>query len=124
MKTTLALLLTLIPSLYLGATASPVTFSRPTEHRVVILQKPYEGTKPGVHLTGVFVDIPHAGFQLLNPLAPKEYGYGEKYAAWPTGPLTSVHYPDGPSGLRQVDRQSGPGATRETGGIKLFGFEF
>jgi hypothetical protein len=74
--------------------------------------------------TGVFADAPHAGFQLISPFAPARYGNGEKYAAWPTGSVVSFHLPDGPSGTRQVDHVPGPGANRDAGGIKLFGFEF
>jgi len=60
---------------------------------------------------GVFVDGIKYGFIMISPAAPAEYGNGEKYLA-------------APSSKADLQHESGPAAHRDTGGIKLFSFEF
>jgi hypothetical protein len=62
-------------------------------------------------LGGVFVDGGKYGPILISPAAPATYGMGEKYLA-------------APSTRWDVERQSGPAAHRDAGGIKVFTFEF
>jgi hypothetical protein len=60
---------------------------------------------------GVFVDGAKYGTQIINPGAPAEFGMGEKYLA-------------APNARYDLERESGPAAHRDTGGIKLLSFEF
>jgi hypothetical protein len=62
-------------------------------------------------LGGVFVDGAKYGTQLINPSAPASYGMGEKY-------LTA------PSPTQDVQHESARAAHRDSGGIKVFSFEF
>ena len=60
---------------------------------------------------GVFADGAKYGWVLISPGADPAYGIGEKYLA-------------APSTTQDLQHESGPAAHRETGGIKLFTFEF
>jgi hypothetical protein len=60
---------------------------------------------------GVFVDGAKYGTVMISPTAPAEYGMGEKYLS-------------APSSRSDLQHESGAAAHRETGGIKLFTFEF
>ena len=62
-------------------------------------------------LSGVFVDGAKYGWEMISPGAPADFGTGEKYLA-------------APSSRSDLQHESGPAAHRETGGIKLFTFEF
>lgn len=62
-------------------------------------------------LGGVFVDGGKYGPVMISPTAPAEYGMGEKYLA-------------APSTRWDLQHESGPASHRDTGGIKLFTFEF
>jgi hypothetical protein len=61
---------------------------------------------------GIFVDGAKHGWVMISPAAPSEYGYGEKYLSAPR-----QYGPD-------VSHLSTTGAHRDTGGFKLFSFEF
>jgi hypothetical protein len=62
-------------------------------------------------LGGIFVDGAKYGTQLINPAAPASYGMGEKYLS-------------APSSTADLQHESGPAAHRQSGGLKLFSFEF
>jgi hypothetical protein len=62
-------------------------------------------------LGGAITDTVKYGPQMVSPFAPAEYGMGEKYLSAP-----DTRY--------DLDRESGPAAHRDTGGIKLFSLEF
>ena len=71
---------------------------------------PHPDLKP--RLGGVFVDGAKYGAIMISPTAPASYGIGEKYLAAPLpDPADPQH-------------EAGPAAHRDTGGIKLFTFEF
>ena len=70
---------------------------------------PHPVLKP--KLGGVFVDGGKYGFVMVSPTAPAEYGMGEKYLS-------------APNSRYDLERQSGPAAHRDAGGIKLFSIEF
>ncbi len=63
--------------------------------------------------TGVIYEMSRDGFVVINPAAPKDFGYGEKYLT--TNPF--------PAGTLSQDNNSSE-AKREFGGIKLIGAEF
>jgi len=71
---------------------------------------PHPDLKP--KLGGVFVDGAIYGAIMISPTAPASYGIGEKYLA---APLPDAEDPQ---------HETGPAAHRDTGGIKLFTFEF
>ena len=60
---------------------------------------------------GIFVDGAKYGWTIISPLAPITWGNGEKY----------MSAPDPRYDLLQ---ESGPAAHRQSGGFKLFSFEF
>ena len=60
---------------------------------------------------GVFVDGVKYGTIMISPGAPAEYGMGERYLSAPSTRFDLQH-------------ESGPAAHRDTGGLKLFTFEF
>jgi hypothetical protein len=60
---------------------------------------------------GIFVDGGKYGPVMISPAAPASYGMGEKYLA-------------APSTRWDLQHESGPAAHRDTGGMKLFTFEF
>ena len=62
-------------------------------------------------LGGIFVDGAQYGTVMISPTAPASYGLGEKY-------LTA------PSPTQDVQHESGPAAHHQSGGLKLFTFEF
>ena len=62
-------------------------------------------------LGGIFVDGGKYGPVMISPTAPASYGMGEKYLSAP-----STRY--------DLERESGPAAHRDAGGLKLFTFEF
>lgn len=70
---------------------------------------PHVVLKP--RLGGVFTDGAKYGTQMINPAAPSEYGYGEKYMA-------------APSTREDLQHESALAAHRDTGGFKLFSLEF
>ena len=79
---------------------------------------PSESSKaPNMHpnltprLGGVFVDGAKYGTVLISPSAPASYGIGEKYLS-------------APSSRYDLERESGPAAHHDAGGIKLFTLEF
>jgi hypothetical protein len=82
---------------------------------------PYIATKhpklaPDLHVrpTGVLIDTAKYGLEMLSPVASPDLGYGEKYAAYPTGSVGGYHEASG-YGARE---------DRSQDGIKVFGFEF
>lgn len=64
-------------------------------------------------LGGVFVDGAKYGWTIISPVAPVTWGNGEKYMSAPT-PAPGV----------DLQGESGPAAHRDSGGFKLFSFEF
>jgi hypothetical protein len=62
-------------------------------------------------LGGVFVDGAKYGWEMISPGAPEDFGMGEKYLS-------------APSSKSDLQHESGQAAHRDTGGIKLFTFEF
>jgi hypothetical protein len=70
---------------------------------------PHPNLRP--QLGGVFVDGAKYGTILISPSAPASYGIGEKYLA-------------APSSRYDLERESGPAAHHDAGGIKLFSLEF
>ncbi|MCE0521693.1 MAG: hypothetical protein LV480_02140 [Methylacidiphilales bacterium] len=62
-------------------------------------------------LGGVFVDGAKYGTIMISPSAPASYGIGQKYLS-------------APSSMTDLKHESGPAAHRDSGGFKLFTFEF
>jgi len=60
---------------------------------------------------GVFVDGAKYGWVMISPAAPAEYGIGAKYLA-------------APNSRYDLERECGPAAHHDAGGIKLLTFEF
>jgi hypothetical protein len=60
---------------------------------------------------GIFADGAEYGTVMISPGAPAEYGMGEKYLS-------------APSTREDLKHESGQAAHRDTGGLKLFTFEF
>ena len=60
---------------------------------------------------GIFVDGAKYGWTIISPLAPVTWGNGEKYMSAPD-PRYDLY------------GESGPAAHRQSGGFKLFSFEF
>jgi hypothetical protein len=84
-----------------GPGINPAAINAPPNPHVVL--------KPEFH--GVFVDGVKYGTIMISPGAPAYYGMGEKYLAAPSSRVDLQH-------------ESGPAAHRQTGGLKLFTFEF
>jgi hypothetical protein len=80
---------------------TPQQANRPPNPNVVLKPK----------LGGVFTDGVKYGTVMISPTAPAEYGIGEKYLS-------------APSSRYDLERESGPAAHRDAGGIKLFSLEF
>lgn len=70
---------------------------------------PHVVLKPTVG--GVFVDGAKYGTVMISPAAPASYGLGQRYLSAPSSGVDLQH-------------ESGPAAHRDTGGFKLFTFEF
>ena len=62
-------------------------------------------------LGGIFVDGAKYGWTIISPPAPVTWGNGEKYMSAPDPRYDLMH-------------ESGPAAHRDSGGFKLFSFEF
>ena len=62
-------------------------------------------------LGGIFVDGAKYGWTIISPAAPATWGNGEKYMSAPDPRQDLMH-------------ESGPAAHRDSGGFKLFSFEF
>ena len=75
--------------------------------------KKYPNPHPDLHprAGGIFTDGGKYGTVMISPVAPAEYGMGEKYLA-------------APSPSYDVQHESGPAAHRPAGGLKLFSWEF
>jgi len=71
--------------------------------------KPNVVLKP--KLGGAVTDTVKYGAVMVSPFAPAEYGMGEKYLS-------------APDARRDLERESGPAAHHDAGGIKLFSLEF
>jgi len=80
---------------------NPAAATTPPNPKVVL--------KPEFH--GVFVDGAKYGWEIISPGAPASWGNGEKYLS-------------APSTRADLQHESGFAAHRDTGGIKLFTFEF
>jgi hypothetical protein len=83
-------------------------YAAPTRNGKEIVN-PHPDLRP--RMGGVWVDAGKDGTQLINPGAPAEYGIGEKYLAAPAARF-------------DLERESGPAAHHDAGGIKLVTFEF
>lgn len=70
---------------------------------------PHPNLKP--KLGGIFVDGAKYGPEIISPTAPPEWGNGERYLS-------------APSPMQDVQHISGSAAHRDSGGFKLFSFEF
>ena len=73
----------------------------------------FPNTRPDLRMRngGIFTDGVKYGTVMISPVAPEEYGIGEKYLA-------------APSPSYDVQHESGPAAHRPAGGLKLFSWEF
>ena len=76
---------------------------------VTAFPNPHVVLKP--KLSGIFIDGAKYGWVIASPVAPKEYGIGEKYLA-------------APNARYGLERESGRAAHHDAGGTKLVTFEF
>jgi hypothetical protein len=111
----------------ISARSQPATSSPSTAHDITGFSAPgtvapalsteSSKTPPNPHpdlrprLGGIFTDGLKYGAVMIAPGAPAEYGMGEKYLS-------------APSQTYDLQHETGPAAHRDSGGFKLFTFEF